>query len=718
MAESKIHYVGQLQKTGKRPENVELFVDKRADLTQAEASAGIEWVDSRYAPGDIRRYGAVGDDSTDNAGPIKRAVDSNKWVYVPEGTFVIDSTVTISADDVTVYGESHASIIKAGANNLALLTVTGDRAQVNNLKLLGDATSSASTNGIGIYLNNGEDFKSIDVFFDNFGYGGITGIASSAVKKGPHLERPKFRNSVAGTEIYLGGLWRDIMVIDADGVTSTSDRLFLAFDNSTAGWQGVTIRGGYAEGYQKQAVGGTDESPNAAADRIWTFVVDGMRFEDINWSAIKTKNCLNVKLVNNTIRNSGLVAEDFNSGLYGDILANSQGQVLIDSNTFENSGSDAIRCAANTAGIGGTLPDGTGRAQFTITNNHIRNTGEEVASAGNGVAIVGGSSLVLISDNTFTGVERHVIEVNATADADDRPAWEAGIFNNAMNRNPGANLGIRASYIDQLRIDGNVNRDGGATGVQINDCRLVTIGSNDVVIDPALGSGRGYQITDCNVVRFYATAGNSEYDQWTASTAYVLGDRVYNGANVYECTVAGTSAGSGGPTATSGEQTDNTVTWCYVGKYQLLPYGVRLTGTNDDCEIAGHFPNVLTREFENLTGGARLHFNTNFQTTAAGPTTAITLPLPDESAWMITLRAVGKKSDTTDRAMYQRSALIYRDGGSATLQGSVQDVITAVESNASWNATIGTSGNNAYVPLTGIAATTIDWKLVIEADSR
>src|SRR6185295_12646844 len=51
---------------------------------------------------------------------------------------------------------------------------------------------------------------------------------------------------------------------------------------------------------------------------------------------------------------------------------------------------------------------------------------------------------------------------------------------------------------------------------------------------------------------------------WIASTAYVIGDWVTNSGNVYRCTVAGTSAGSGGPTQTSGTATDGTVTWIFV----------------------------------------------------------------------------------------------------------------------------------------------------------
>lgn len=51
---------------------------------------------------------------------------------------------------------------------------------------------------------------------------------------------------------------------------------------------------------------------------------------------------------------------------------------------------------------------------------------------------------------------------------------------------------------------------------------------------------------------------------WAAATAYVVGDQVTNAGNIYECTTAGTSSASGGPTGTSSSITDGTVVWEYI----------------------------------------------------------------------------------------------------------------------------------------------------------
>ena len=72
------------------------------------------------------------------------------------------------------------------------------------------------------------------------------------------------------------------------------------------------------------------------------------------------------------------------------------------------------------------------------------------------------------------------------------------------------------------------------------------------------GTGVQFETTGANVIAA-ATA-------WAPTTAYVIGDVVTNASRCYYCTVAGTSAGSGGPTTTADAITDNTVTWKYMGE--------------------------------------------------------------------------------------------------------------------------------------------------------
>ena len=52
---------------------------------------------------------------------------------------------------------------------------------------------------------------------------------------------------------------------------------------------------------------------------------------------------------------------------------------------------------------------------------------------------------------------------------------------------------------------------------------------------------------------------------WIASTVYAIGARVTLGSKIYQCTINGTSASSGGPSGTGSAIVDGTVTWMFLG---------------------------------------------------------------------------------------------------------------------------------------------------------
>lgn len=53
---------------------------------------------------------------------------------------------------------------------------------------------------------------------------------------------------------------------------------------------------------------------------------------------------------------------------------------------------------------------------------------------------------------------------------------------------------------------------------------------------------------------------------WVSGHGYTAGDRVTNASRAYVCRTSGTSAGSGGPTTTADDITDNTAHWRYMGE--------------------------------------------------------------------------------------------------------------------------------------------------------
>lgn len=103
-------------------------------------------------------------------------------------------------------------------------------------------------------------------------------------------------------------------------------------------------------------------------------------------------------------------------------------------------------------------------------------------------------------------------------------------------------------------------------------------------------------------------------------------------------------------------------------------------------------------------------------TTDATPTTALTIPITDETVTRITVRIITRDQAGTSaqRAFYTVEALVYREAaGNATIQGAANQ-ITVIESTAGMDGTITVSGANALVTVTGIAATDLNWHVAAE----
>jgi hypothetical protein len=91
--------------------------------TAAEVSAGVTPVNYAYAPGDVRRYGAVGDDSTDCTAAFQAAIDqadesNGSEVFIPQGTWLVTSALT-GARGIKLIGEGrYRSIVRrTGSGN-------------------------------------------------------------------------------------------------------------------------------------------------------------------------------------------------------------------------------------------------------------------------------------------------------------------------------------------------------------------------------------------------------------------------------------------------------------------------------------------------------------------------------------------------------------------------------------------------------------------------
>ena len=95
----------------------------------------------------------------------------------------------------------------------------------------------------------------------------------------------------------------------------------------------------------------------------------------------------------------------------------------------------------------------------------------------------------------------------------------------------------------------------------------------------------------------YLDDNTNAVTSWAASTSYTVGTVRMNNYTIYQCTVAGTSASSGGPTGDGSSITDGTVTWQSLGPaaVNLVQNGLMQgTGGTNTAAFAGATTTVPT----------------------------------------------------------------------------------------------------------------------------
>lgn len=124
------------------------------------------------------------------------------------------------------------------------------------------------------------------------------------------------------------------------------------------------------------------------------------------------------------------------------------------------------------------------------------------------------------------------------------------------------------------------------------------------------------------------TAGTNATIQWQITTAYIIGNIVFNLLNVYICTTGGTSAGSGGPVGTGTGITDGTVVWNYVSArafwgpiYSANGFNQHTYSTNSSTSaslalVAADIFSGMVEQTLNLTGAITVASNAQLPTVA------------------------------------------------------------------------------------------------------
>ncbi len=306
-------------------------------------------------------------------------------------------------------------------------------------------------------------------------------------------------------------------------------------------------------------------------------------------------NFLHNKILNNTIRNvSGNVQDtlgafQFGSGIYLQMCLDT----VVMGNTINNVAQSTSGTTLPIGGITGT------QCSVAIIGNKIKDSGVTgiYFSSGqiNAVYPDRENSKLIIANNTIDGSDNQAIWVNNGRRVEINDNIILDCDSTAINV-----TSVNVSQFPRVKITGNMV-SGAVTGCNVTDAKWLELAGNhfeniSAGFSALIGSDilEGFVDRNCS---HNATNGfqinspirvgenlDAPVEQWQASTAYSQATWVFNGSNVYRCRTAGTSAGSGGPTGTGTEISDNTVEWDYVsayyaGSYSLYggPYGIYRT---------------------------------------------------------------------------------------------------------------------------------------------
>jgi len=115
---------------------------------------------------------------------------------------------------------------------------------------------------------------------------------------------------------------------------------------------------------------------------------------------------------------------------------------------------------------------------------------------------------------------------------------------------------------------------------------------------------------------------------------------------------------------------------------------------------------VVTKAYGDANYGGSEPSDT-VQTTDATPTALSTIAIATDTAATINASIIGQSADNSDVTGGTVSAVVKNDGGTLTIVGTSLPIVNA-DSTGTFDIVV--SGTNALIQVTGIAATTINWR--------
>lgn len=377
----------------------------KSKFTQAGAGAIARPVEDKLRDAvSVKDFGATADGITNDRNAFQAALDTGKSVYVPQGTYVIGSTISLTADGQCIYGDGNLSVIKTTATTARIDVNNKDGTAIRNLKI--DAFAANTNPGIYVYGgSSGIDIENVYFYggnqrvylaecdhirvdsctFDNTGYGVIqqSGFASSF---------GIVTNCIA-RNVYADFVELNCNLNDSGTPNPPTARNWIISNNQFSGSKDYPT-----PGTEDRFVGITEvENVTITGNVVERSQGDApVHLEDLRGETIISNN-----IFTNCVPSGG------NTGMI--YILNSAENVVVDGNIF----------GITDPALNGTTISAYSSNSSTFSNKAIFSNNRVYATNGNtlrglSIAFQNTSSSTLITDNIFDGCDTVIVPVAAS----------------------------------------------------------------------------------------------------------------------------------------------------------------------------------------------------------------------------------------------------------------------------------------------------------------
>ncbi len=286
--------------------------------TAAESTAGVTPTNVEYPPGDVRRYGAALDGTTDDSSALQDAGDTGYLVYIPDGTLV--ATAISWSSNVEIFMEDGAKILHKASAAADLITASA------NLIVCGgsiDGNKGNQTSRLDLIESTGTECVIKNVHFQNsvksaVNINGVSGRAvvrdcyftGMAEHSGTSTETSKCIDTNGTVPVIE--LKSNVCIGDTPSVNTNAPGGFFLSGTS----QSARITNNYFKN-----IGQNNGSDQISCIQLYTdadeSIIANNVCEDSYFSPIRAQNANNTTLTGNVIRGYSGAASALGMILYG-----------------------------------------------------------------------------------------------------------------------------------------------------------------------------------------------------------------------------------------------------------------------------------------------------------------------------------------------------------------------------------------------------------------